>query len=72
MVDKLKDTPCACCNKRYPAYAMQFHHIDPTTKYKDVAQLMVGKLDVLMNEIAKCVIVCANCHLGLERGALQL
>jgi len=58
--DKLKSVPCGDCNVQYPPYIMQFHHIDPSKKHKDVSA--IHSIKELMREIEKCIILCANCH----------
>ena len=44
-------------------YALDFNHRDPTTKVTEVSKLAdnAGK-EKLMKEIAKCDVLCANCH----------
>lgn len=60
---KLK-SPCADCGYSNPI-CLQFHHVDPSTKTATIARLLalgmtIEKID---EEIAKCIILCANCHL---------
>ena len=59
----LRDRPCADCGGRFVSAAMEFDHRDPTTKAKLVTRMAghVGRAR-LAQEIAKCDIVCANCH----------
>lgn len=40
---------------------MQFDHLGDD-KVAAVGQLLDGSLDKLLEEIAKCEVVCANCH----------
>ncbi len=60
-----RSTPCVDCGKRYPHYVMDFDHRDPDTKKSTIARLLyrsrAGRRRV-MEEIAKCDLVCANCH----------
>lgn len=42
--------------------ALQFDHRDPTIKEFDISSNKKKSLDALKREIAKCDIVCANCH----------
>lgn len=64
-VQVLKEsTPCADCGCLYPYPVMQFDHRDRNSKTDHVGR-MVGKnarRGVVMEEIAKCDVVCANCH----------
>lgn len=56
-------TPCADCQTSYPAYVMDFDHLPQYKKFKNVSNLMANYSNsTLLREIAKCEIVCANCH----------
>lgn len=42
---------------------LEFDHRDPKTKRDDIGKLMTrGSITILRAEIAKCDIVCSNCH----------
>lgn len=63
MVGLAKARPCADCNGSYPYEVMEFDHLDPETKVGDVAVMArKQKASVVFAEIAKCELVCANCH----------
>lgn len=68
-----KAVPCADCHNRFPPECMDFDHRPGTTKhrrlsYKDNGYkrvpIAVGALPLpqFLEEIAKCDVVCANCH----------
>jgi len=59
----LRERACADCRQEFPYYVMQFDHRDPATKNYVVTQ-MVGRAgkDKILAEVAKCDVVCANCH----------
>jgi len=63
LLDELREVPCLDCARRFPTYAMEFDHRDPATKRKAVTRL-IGRTSTerLLEEVAKCDIVCANCH----------
>jgi hypothetical protein len=63
LLRQLRDVPCADCQQRFPFYAMDFDHRDPTQKSFEVPR-MLGRVDTekLLEEARKCDIVCANCH----------
>jgi hypothetical protein len=63
LLDARRDVACADCGGRFPPCAMDFDHRDPTTKRSAVTQ-MIGRAGTqrLLDEVAKCDIVCANCH----------
>ena len=43
---------------------LDYHHIDPSQKEDTIARMTSNNysLDRVMNEIQKCVCLCANCH----------
>ena len=57
---------CCRCDETHPA-CMDFHHRDPSQKDGNLSQ-MVAKvsLEKLKEEVAKCDILCANCHRKLH------
>lgn len=60
-VRSLKNKPCADCSVVYPYYVMQFDHMH--SKEHNIATLVNYNNRVkIESEIAKCEIVCANCH----------
>jgi hypothetical protein len=60
-LDEFKATRgCDICSERHPA-CLDFHHLDPDTKYKKVSRLIYCRRRLLV-EIGKCELLCANCH----------
>ena len=63
LVAKIKSVPCLDCGVQYPPYVMQFDHRDPSAKSFTIGENASRfSLDVVLAEIAKCDVVCANCH----------
>lgn len=64
MLRELRRVPCADCGGTFPPYVMDFDHREPSAKSFNltVAKALLKNRDVLRAEIAKCDIVCANCH----------
>jgi hypothetical protein len=60
----LRCRPCADCGESFSPWVMDFDHRDPKTKSFALAagHALLKPRDVLLAEIAKCDIVCANCH----------
>src|ERR1700694_788364 len=60
----LRRRPCADCEQSFPPWVMDFDHRDPETKSFSLAagHALLKSRDALLVEIAKCDIVCANCH----------
>ena len=63
IVDKIKEeNPCSDCGIYFPPVAMDFDHIGP--KNKSIANMVsqAYKIDLILEEIKNCEIVCACCH----------
>ena len=63
IVKAAKSKPCADCWTSYPSYVMDFDHVRGQKKGRmaDYARWK-GRLQRLLDEIAKCDVVCSNCH----------
>jgi hypothetical protein len=66
-VDLLRQTkeakPCHDCGMYFPYYVLHFDHRPGTVKLGDCARIALsGAYQMLIVEMAKCDIVCANCH----------
>jgi len=54
---------CFDCKENFPHYILQFDHVRGE-KIADVNTLArQGDMQLLLDEISKCEIVCANCHM---------
>lgn len=60
------DCRCSKCGFDEPG-ALHFHHTDPSTKEFEIMKLLSScrkiDWDRVKQEISKCVLLCANCHL---------
>lgn len=63
VVDEARLVGCADCGEK-DQIVLQFHHRDPSTKVTNIGQAH-GRMAMpkLLEELAKCDVVCANCHL---------
>lgn len=63
LLDELRSVPCADCGERFAPCAMDFDHREADAKGQGVTR-MIGRAGVarILDEAAKCDIVCANCH----------
>ena len=53
---------CDLCEEDHPK-CLEFHHIDPSTKRGNISDLIADcSFDLVMDEISKCRVLCANCH----------
>ncbi len=63
LVAEMKEaSPCADCGKHFPAVCMDYDHVG-SDKTANVARLVASSSwAATLAEIAKCELVCANCH----------
>lgn len=62
VINKAKDKPCMDCGVKYDPFIMHFDHRNPLTKTKSISQMRTHSMARIQEEIAKCDVVCANCH----------
>jgi hypothetical protein len=58
---------CSKCNENHVA-CLEFHHIDPNLKDKEVSTIVNSNWSIerIKNEISKCIVLCSNCHRKLH------
>lgn len=61
-VNERKAAPCIDCGVNYPPHVMDFDHREGTEKHKPVSRLLNNSWKRIKDEIAKCDLVCSNCH----------
>lgn len=58
-----KSAACMDCGAKYPPYVMDFDHRESSDKVGGVGSMAMScSFQRLEAEIAKCDLVCANCH----------
>ena len=60
-----KGSVCAKCGIKYDGtngMIFDFHHIDPTNKSFEILKSGKKTLDSQIDELDKCILLCANCH----------
>lgn len=62
LVRDAKRVPCADCGVRYPPYVMDFDHGEQEKRGQISQKVELWPVERLEAEIAKCDVVCANCH----------
>lgn len=60
-LNALKSGPCADCGGSFPPECMDFDHVRGE-KIAGVSQLLTRSRHKAVAEIAKCELVCSNCH----------
>jgi hypothetical protein len=64
-IDEYKvERGCAKCGYNGHAAALDFNHLNPEEKKFNIGEAFANSFgrERVMNEIAKCEILCANCH----------
>ena len=63
-----KSTKCCSECGENCIVCLDFHHIDPTDKEMDPTMMIHRgwSRERIMNEISKCIVLCANCHRKLH------
>lgn len=62
-VARAKSQPCADCWVQYEPWVMQFDHRNPADKKFELSAITGTRSTTAIEiEIAKCDVVCANCH----------
>ena len=68
-----KGGSCCVCGFHIYMGALEFHHLDPTKKDFQISKISWGGLSaMLMQELDKCALLCANCHRMVHAGFIVL
>lgn len=66
-----KSSGCVRCGEADPV-VLDFHHRDPATKLRDISSMrQTGEEQGLREEIAKCDVLCCNCHRKIHAADLH-
>lgn len=61
-LNQYKDQPCMDCGLKYPSYIMDFDHRE-NKSFNISMRVKTGlSFNRILEEIAKCDLVCSNCH----------
>ena len=65
---------CCICGFDQFVEALDFHHVNPKEKSFGIgaSNCTTRALDVQLQEVRKCVLVCANCHRGIHAGYIEI
>jgi predicted HNH restriction endonuclease len=69
MCVEYKGGKCEICGYNKCLAALDFHHLDPSQKEKEITRWRMCNYkyhDELFTELDKCILVCANCHRELH------
>jgi hypothetical protein len=62
ILQQAKSKPCQDCGIQYAPYVMDFDHREGVDKIDHVGRFILYTKKKLIEEIAKCDVVCSNCH----------
>jgi hypothetical protein len=60
-INRIKSKPCQDCGVSYPPYVMDFDHRE-NKSFMIANSWRERSIKVVLAEIEKCDVVCANCH----------
>lgn len=65
--------PCILCGEEEKC-CIDFHHLDPTQKKGNISMMANQGYSekTLLEEMAKCICICSNCHRKLHAGKVAL
>jgi len=61
LLAELKADPCTDCGNTFPSCAMDYDHVSDD-KAVNVGNMMQSSWKTILKEVAKCELVCSNCH----------
>lgn len=64
---KLNINKCQVCNwtsdnLEYLSVVLDFDHLNPEEKYKNISRMYSENIDIILNEIKCCRCICRSCH----------
>lgn len=63
---------CNVCGYNKTIKALEFHHIDPSTKTFGIGHGHTRSFKDVVEESKKCIMLCANCHREVHDGLLDI
>lgn len=61
-IQSFKGSGCQLCGYNAHPTAIEFHHVNAEDKDRDLSLMKSMGYQNIVDEISKCLIVCANCH----------
>ena len=61
LINTAKSVPCLDCQETFPPYVMDFDHVRGVKSFA-ISRGGCRSVSKLLEEMAKCDVVCSNCH----------
>lgn len=71
LITELKKCGCVCCGEKETC-CLDFHHIDQEHKEFNMGSALNKSEERILEEAAKCVVVCSNCHRKIHSGLIDI
>lgn len=71
ILDSLKSVGCAVCGEK-DTVCLDFHHYDPKEKEFNMSSALTKPYYKMIEEAAKCIVTCSNCHRKIHAGLISL
>lgn len=62
---------CCICGYNKCQSALELHHLNPEEKDFTIGQTLNKDLKIILKELQKCILVCANCHREIHSGLVK-
>lgn len=73
MAVEYKGGKCCICGYKNYLGALEFHHLDPSTKDFSISKDgYTRSFDTIKLKLDKCILVCANCHCEIHAGLIKI
>jgi protein-arginine kinase activator protein McsA len=65
---------CKLCRYKRCSSALDFHHLDPSTKEYGISKMVNDKMSIhlIKKEMRKCIVVCGNCHKEIHENVTEI
>jgi len=70
-IDNYKRQRCCMICGEKEIVCLDFHHLNPEDKDYSIGNLVVFSIERIIQEIAKCILVCKNCHAKIHKYGLE-
>lgn len=73
-INTKKSNGCSYCGYNTFTECLHFHHRDPSIKEYAIGNMIgnVKKIESIIEEMDKCIVLCVNCHMALHNGDIQI